>query len=155
MVFLTFFGEVRTPFHLKPGVAADAAAGRAGLPVDRRRLPRPAARPSATTPWFSDFMHTSLPETKELAIEHRAQPPDRRLRRRSSGSSLAYYLFLREPGLVRRLVATPVGAALHRFWFVGWGFDWAYDNLIVGTYVRLSRAEPAPTCSTCRSRPSR
>jgi NADH-quinone oxidoreductase subunit L len=91
--------------------------------------------------WFSDFMHTSLPETKELASS-----TERNLQIGASLMSLvgilfAYYFFLREPGLVRRFVATPVGAALHRFWFLGWGFDWVYDNFIVGTYARVARAD--------------
>jgi NADH-quinone oxidoreductase subunit L len=139
MVFYTFFGEVRTPWHLKAGVRLllplvvlaflSIVAGFLDLP-----------RTLGNQPWFSDFMHTSLPETKELAAS-----TERNLQIAASvislsGILLAYYLFLRAPELVRRLVATPLGAALHRFWFVGWGFDWVYDNLIVGTYVLVARA---------------
>ena len=142
MVFLTFFGQVQTPFHLKPGLRLllplvvlaflSIVAGFLDLP-----------RTLGNQPWFSDFVHTSLPETKEIAGS-----VERNLQIVASlasigGILLAYYFFLREPGFVRRLVMTPLGAALHRFWFVGWGFDWAYDNLIVGTYVRLARANRA------------
>jgi NADH-quinone oxidoreductase subunit L len=32
-----------------------------------------------------------------------------------------------------------VGAALDRFWFAGWGFDWLYKKLFVSPYVWLAR----------------
>ena len=142
MVFLTFFGEVKTPFHLKAGTRLllplvvlaflSIVAGFLDLP-----------RTLGHHLWFSDFMHTSLPETEEIAgsIERNLQIAASLAS--VAGILLAYYFFLREPGLVRRLVMTPAGAALHRFWFVGWGFDWVYDNLIVGTFVRVARANRA------------
>jgi NADH-quinone oxidoreductase subunit L len=37
------------------------------------------------------------------------------------------------------LVRTPLGAALHRWWLVGWGFDALYDWTIVSPYVWLAR----------------
>ena len=142
MIFLVFFGEVRTPFHLKVGprlwlplvvlAFLSIVAGYLDLPETMgNRL------------WFSDFMHTSLPETKELATSTVLNLQIVASVASIGGILAAYYVFLREPGLVRRLVMTPVGAALHRFWFVGWGFDWAYDNLIVGTYVWLARVNRA------------
>ncbi len=139
MVFYTFFGEVRIPFHLKPGIRLMLPlVVLAFLSIVGGYLDLP--RTLGNQPWFSDFMHTSLPETKELASS-----TERNLQIGASLMSLigilfAYYFFLREPGLVRRFVATPVGAALHRFWFLGWGFDWVYDNFIVGTYVKIARA---------------
>jgi len=142
MVFFTFFGEERTPYHLKPGPRLWAPVViLAFLSIVAGYLDLP--RTLGNQPWFSDFIHSSLPVTKEIAGS-----TERNLQIAASlvsigGIVAAYYIFLREPGLVRRLVMTPVGAALHRFWFIGWGFDWAYDNLIVGTYVRLSRANRA------------
>jgi NADH-quinone oxidoreductase subunit L len=140
MVFYVFFGEVRKPFNLKPGIRLMLPlVVLAFLSIVGGYLDLP--RTLGNQPWFSDFMHTSLPETKELASS-----TERNLQISASLISLigiffAYYFFLREPGLVRRLVATPVGAVLHRFWFKGWGFDWVYDNFIVGTYVKVSRAD--------------
>jgi len=138
MIFLTFFGEVRTPFHLKVGprlwiplvvlAFLSIVAGYLDLPETMGKHL-----------WFSDFMHTSLPETRELATTTVLNLQIVASLASVGGIALAYYLFLREPGLVRRLVVTPVGAALHRFWFLGWGFDWVYDNLIVNTYVRIAR----------------
>ena len=76
MVFLTFFGEVRTPFHLKPGPRLMAPLViLAFLSIVGGFLDLP--RTLGDQPWFSDFMHTSLPETKALATRHRAEPADR------------------------------------------------------------------------------
>ena len=38
-----------------------------------------------------------------------------------------------------RLANSPLGAALGRFWFGGWGFDWVYDRLFVAPFVWLAR----------------
>jgi NADH-quinone oxidoreductase subunit L len=56
-----------------------------------------------------------------------------------TGILLAYALFLRRPVLVAEWAASRWGTVLHRFWFAGWGFDWAYDALFVRPYVRLAR----------------
>ena len=139
MVFLTFFGEVRTPFHLKIGprfwiplvvlAFLSIVAGFLDLPPTM-----------GDRPWFSEFMHSSLPSAEEpstsavLYLQLAASVAS------IAGIALAYYLFIRQPELVRRMVLNPIGAALHRFWFMGWGFDWLYDNLIVNTYARVARA---------------
>jgi NADH-quinone oxidoreductase subunit L len=41
---------------------------------------------------------------------------------------------------VDSLVRTPLGKALHQFWFVGWGFDWLYDRLLVRPFVWVARS---------------
>ncbi len=142
MVFLTFYGEERTEYHLKPGprllvplVILAVLAILAGF-VD---LPQTVGDHA----WFSDFVTTSLPETGGLMTGTVLNLQVAASVASIVGILAAYYLYIREPGLVRRLVLNPAGAALHRFWFVGWGFDWAYDNLIVGTYVKLARANRA------------
>jgi NADH-quinone oxidoreductase subunit L len=56
------------------------------------------------------------------------------------GIYLAYLFFLRSPQTVQSLARTSWGAALHRFWFVGWGFDWLYDRLLVRPVVWFAHA---------------
>jgi NADH-quinone oxidoreductase subunit L len=142
MVFLTFFGEVRTPFHLKPGIRLMLPlVVLAFLSIVAGYLDLPRTLGDQT--WFSQFMHTSLPETEEIGMSTEAYLQVGASVASILGILLAYYFFIREPGLVRRMVLTPIGAVLHRFWFIGWGFDWVYDNLIVGTYVRLARSNRA------------
>ena len=62
------------------------------------------------------------------------------------GVYLAYVMFLRAPAWVRGLLGAPwaaapegrpCGAALHRLWRAGWGFDWLYDRLLVRPFVSL------------------
>jgi NADH-quinone oxidoreductase subunit L len=57
------------------------------------------------------------------------------------GICLAYVLFLRYPQSTANLVRTSWGAALHRYWLAGWGFDWLYDRCLVQPYVWLARAD--------------
>jgi len=55
------------------------------------------------------------------------------------GIYLAYRWFLARPAEADRMVRTPLGAAVHRFWFAGWGFDWLYDALLVRPYEWTAR----------------
>lgn len=55
------------------------------------------------------------------------------------GIFLIYLLIRQTPRLTAKLVQSPVGGALHRWWFAGWGFDRLYDETLVHPYVRLSR----------------
>jgi NADH-quinone oxidoreductase subunit L len=57
------------------------------------------------------------------------------------GVVAAYLLFLRWRGATKGLLETSVGAALHRFWFADWGFDWLYDNLLVRPYSWAARVD--------------
>jgi NADH-quinone oxidoreductase subunit L len=57
-----------------------------------------------------------------------------------SGIYLAYLFFLRRRAMAEGLVRSTLGAALDRFWFGGWGFDWLYNKLFVNPYVWLARA---------------
>ena len=139
MVFLTFFGEVRTPFHFKVGIriwlplVVLAFLSIVGGFVD---LPETLGHRL----WFSDFLHTSLPETEELAKSTIGNLQIAAALVSLGGVALAYLLFMRSPQVVDSLVRTPLGKALHQFWFVGWGFDWLYDRLLVRPFVWVARA---------------
>ena len=60
-----------------------------------------------------------------------------------SGISLAYIFFLRRPEWSAKLASTSVGATLAKFWFSGWGFDWAYERLFIHPYVWLAQLNKA------------
>jgi NADH-quinone oxidoreductase subunit L len=146
MVFLTFFGEakplVKESLPLpKPGyririplvvlAALSLVGGFVELPDTLGRLP-----------FFSDFVQTVLPPTvfarggtgTELVLQIVAAVVS------LGGIYLAYLFFLRSPQTVQSLARTSWGAALHRFWFVGWGFDWLYDRLLVRPVVWFAHA---------------
>jgi len=139
MVFLVFFGEEKTPFKLRPGirfalpVVVLAVLSVLGGFVD---LPRTLGN----QPWLAEFLHSSLPETKELSSMTVFNLQIAASLAAIAGILLAYVFVLRRPELTRRLVATPIGTALHGFWFVGWGFDWLYERLFIRPFVAVARA---------------
>jgi NADH-quinone oxidoreductase subunit L len=57
------------------------------------------------------------------------------------GISIAYWLFLQRPQQVERLAQVPVAAALHRLWFLGWGFDWLDHEVFVQPFLWLAQKD--------------
>jgi NADH-quinone oxidoreductase subunit L len=92
---------------------------------------------------FSDFLGTVLPApTKvraavgsELALQILAAVAS------LGGIVVAYWLFLRRSQRVERLARTPVGGALYRLWFAGWGFDWLDNELFVRPFLWVARKD--------------
>ncbi len=139
MVILTFFGPPGLPVHKRPGwrmklpmiVLAVLSLGAGFL-----ELPETMGHVQL----FSNFMHGSLPPVV-LASARQGQEGIFTLLSGlvSVGGILLIILLLRPAaGLTRAAAASPVGAALHRWWFGGWGFDGLYDFMIVHPYVRLA-----------------
>lgn len=56
-----------------------------------------------------------------------------------AGILLAYLIFLRRPQVADQVVASSPTKAVHRFWFLGWGWDALYDTLFVRPYQWLAR----------------
>ncbi|MCL4303564.1 MAG: NADH-quinone oxidoreductase subunit L [Anaerolineae bacterium] len=141
MVFLTFFGPAKIQVTHHPGwliqtpliilAIFSIVGGFVELPPTLGNLPL-----------FSTLMQTALPAV-DIA------PPTGRSELLSQGIAglvalagiyLAYFLFLRRPEYTERITHSSWGAALHRLWFSGWGFDWLYDTFIVQPFVWLARA---------------
>ncbi len=55
------------------------------------------------------------------------------------GIGVSYLFFMSKTFSVEKLMANPMAAALHRFWFSGWGMDALYDFLFVRPFVFLAR----------------
>jgi NADH-quinone oxidoreductase subunit L len=90
--------------------------------------------------WLDGFLRGTLPGTAAAA----ADGTDAMLAGASvlaglAGILAAWLMTMRAPHTTERLAASPLGGALHRYWFVGWGFDWLYDLLVVRPFVRLAR----------------
>ncbi|MBI4964403.1 MAG: NADH-quinone oxidoreductase subunit L [Desulfomonile tiedjei] len=137
VVFLAFMGEAKAPVTYRPGnlvyipliiLSVISVAG--GLLGSMQ--PLLAARVPAIG--FSDAPPVPYDGTTELIVETVAAAAG------LIGISLAYLFFLRRRDFADRLVTKPVPAALHRWWFVGWGFDWTYDKLFVQPFVWLAKA---------------
>jgi len=146
VVVLTFFGEP------SDHVRASAPLARPGLAI---RLPLvilavlsivagfvelPHTLGGVTL--FSDLLGTALPAAPlrevgtaaELWLQVAAGVAV------LAGILLAYVLFHRRLESVRGWRSNPLGDALHRLTFSGWGFDWLYERLLVRPYNWAARA---------------
>jgi NADH-quinone oxidoreductase subunit L len=142
MVFLTFFGPLKAEVRRKPGLSMQIPLViLAVLSVVGGFVELPS--PLGDLPLLSDFLQSALPAasavsggvSSEFALQLIAAAVS------LLGIYLAYMLFLRHPQSTENLVRSRWGAALHRFWFAGWGFDRLYDRCIVQPYVWLARAD--------------
>ena len=140
MVFIAFFGESKTTVSRRPGIRMviplvtlaflSVIGGFVELPADL-----------GGTPLFSEFIGTTLPLTvslnnslnTEISLQFIAGVVS------LAGIFLAYFVFLRHPNYARVLACSRLGSLLHRLWFAGWGFDRAYDRLIVRPFVWAAR----------------
>ncbi len=126
MVFVTFWGDVQHVVDYRPGLAIT-------IPLVVLAIL------SIVGGWIDvpGFVRSVLPETILLP----SAPSLELLSRTASavavflGLALAYWFYVLRPQLAARVVQNPAGAMLHHFWFVGWGFDWLYDRLIVRPFV--------------------
>jgi NADH-quinone oxidoreductase subunit L len=140
MVFLTFFGEAKYEVNYTPGngirlpLIVLACLSLVGGIVE---LPHTLGG----QPWFSEFMGGVLPALHyvegqthaELVLQIVAAVVS------LSGIYLAYLFFLRRRVSADGVARSMLGAALDRFWFGGWGFDWLYNKLFVTPYIWLAR----------------
>jgi NADH-quinone oxidoreductase subunit L len=92
---------------------------------------------------LSDFLHGLLPALGGTAVSTSSQLILLGTAAVASlgGVGTAYYFILKRPQIVARLVQTNWGAALHRFWFAGWGFDWLDNRYVVQPFVRMAQMD--------------
>jgi NADH-quinone oxidoreductase subunit L len=140
MVILTFFGPAGMQANRKPGwrmnlpmivlAVLSLAAGFIELPKSLGNLPI-----------LSDFLRSALPAAVVMAAREGREPLFELISGCVSlGGILVIYLLLRKtPRFTEKLVRTPLGAALHRWWFAGWGFDALYNWTVVYPYIWLAR----------------
>jgi NADH-quinone oxidoreductase subunit L len=132
LIFVVFFGQVRTPVSRRPGLAMlIPACVLAFLSI---------VGGFDKTP-FAGFMATALPSLHEVGrgISEALSSAAAGLAF-LAGIVVAWYAYLRNPAVSRSLVANPAGRLLHRFWFADWGMDWLYDHLFVRPVVWLATA---------------
>jgi NADH-quinone oxidoreductase subunit L len=142
MVFLTFFGPPKAQVSRKPGLSMQIPlVVLAVLSVVGGFVQLPG--PWGDVPLFSGFLQSALSVASAVSGEGSPELALQFIAAAVSllGIYLAYLLFLRHPQSTENLVRTPWGAALHRYWFAGWGFDWLYDRCIVQPYVWIACAD--------------
>jgi NADH-quinone oxidoreductase subunit L len=140
MVFLTFFGEEKTPPVGMPGISIRIPLVILAILSVIGGLPElPAFLGNVRL--FSDFLGTVLPplymRKEDIGAELTLFFVTAGLQ--FAGIYLAYLFFLRNPESGERLMRAAPAAAVHRFWFSGWGFDRLYDLIFVRPFVLAAR----------------
>jgi NADH-quinone oxidoreductase subunit L len=138
MVFLTFFGEAKTPVghHTHRSINIPLVV-LAILSLVGGFIELPHTLGHVTI--FSDFLRPVLPETQvrsgvsemEWFIQLIAAVVS------LSGVYIAYVLYLKNPALSARLKVSL--APLHHIWHSGWGFDALYNTLFVRPFVSIAK----------------
>jgi NADH-quinone oxidoreductase subunit L len=92
-------------------------------------------------PLFSGFLQTALPASPPIHTEIGTEGTLQLIASGASvlGIALAYVVFLQRPHMVEGLTQTPWGAAIHRWWLGGWGFDRLYSRLVVEPFIWLAQ----------------
>jgi len=138
MVFITFFGEAKTPIghHAGPRITIPliilAVLSLVGGFIE---LPHTLGHLEL----FSDFLKPVLPSVvlddgATTGMEWIIQGVTMVLS--LVGIYLAYHFYLKKPELAPQLKSSLTG--LHQFWFTGWGFDSIYDRVFVRPFVFLA-----------------
>jgi NADH-quinone oxidoreductase subunit L len=135
LIFLVFFGPVRTPVTKQPGLAMT-------IPVCVLAVLSIVGGFDKVP--FARFIATALPTLPEAAA---------RISETLSsvvaalaflcGLLGAWFVYQRNPGLASAIVENPAGRVLHRFWSSDWGMDWLYDRLFVRPVVWIARVNKA------------
>jgi NADH-quinone oxidoreductase subunit L len=142
MLFITFFGTEKTHVTHPPGnLISIPLMVLAVLSLLGGFIELPHTMGHLTL--LSDLLSPVLPT---VAIRHDADTMELAIQAISaiaalSGVYVAYLFYVKKPGLADKAKAS--GAALHRFWFSGWGFDALYDALLVKPFVFLANINKA------------
>jgi len=140
MVFLTFYGQAKLQVPHRPsGRMLGPLVVLAALSILMGFVELPPFLGNA--PRFSTFLRPVLPDLEAV----RGGPGTEAVLAALAGIIglagifLAWLVFLRNPRISADAARQPLGAALHRFWFSGWGFDWLYNRLFVWPYTWLAK----------------
>ncbi|HEY3269286.1 MAG TPA: NADH-quinone oxidoreductase subunit L [Armatimonadota bacterium] len=142
VVFLTFFGDAKLQVSKKPGMAIRIPlVVLAVLSVVGGFVETPRFLGHASL--FTELMRTTLPAASE-AVGRAGDELTFDIIAASVmlvGIYLAYLVFLGSPRRFEDVARAPSVAALRRFWFAGWGFDWLYDRVLVQPYVWIAHRD--------------
>jgi NADH-quinone oxidoreductase subunit L len=138
MVFLTFFGEAKGHISRRPGWGMKLPLlVLALLSIVGGLVEGPGIS------LLSNFLNHALPSLEQAGYSGGFKTILEIMAVEASlaGIFIAWLLYLRRPEYAAGLSAAPMGRALHRFWFSGWGFDWLYERVFVHPYVWLANLD--------------
>ena len=135
LIFLVFFGPVRTSVTRRPGLAMT-------IPVCVLALLSIVGGFDKAP--FARFIATALPTLPE-AVGSITETLSSIFAALAFLCGLlgAWFVYQRNPSLATAMVENPAGRLLHRFWFSDWGMDWLYDRLYVRPVVWIARVNKA------------
>ena len=137
MVFLTFFGESKTPVSRKPGARMLAPLIiLAVLSIVGGFVNPPETLGSK--PWFSDFLQKVLNETKPGPVGSEGMLQYIASLVSIAGIFIAWLFFVGRPPYADLIGHGRVFESIRKFWLAGWDFDAMYDRLFVRPFVRLA-----------------
>ena len=135
LIFLVFFGPVRTPVTSRPGLAMTIPiCVLAVLSIVGGFDKAPFARFIATALPILPEAVGGITETLSSIVAALAF---------LCGLLFAWFVYQRNPTVAAAIVENPAGRLLHRFWFSDWGLDWLYDRLFVRPVVWMARVNKA------------
>lgn len=149
MVFLTFYGQAKLLVPHRPGWRMLVPLVMlAGLSIVAGFVELPPFLGNA--PLFSNFLYPALEDLEAVRGSLGTEVVLAALAGIISvaGIFLAWLVFLRNPRISVYAARRPLGAALHQFWFTGWGFDWLYNRLFAWPYAWLAKANRSDIVDT-------
>lgn len=135
LIFVVFFGQVRTPATHRPGLAMVIPASvLAFLSIAGGFDKGP----------FLAFMGTALPAFREAAGGMSEALSSAAAGLAFLGGFLAaWYAYLRNREFSGAIAANRAGRVLHHFWFCDWGMDWFYDRVFIRPVAWLAAVNKA------------
>jgi NADH-quinone oxidoreductase subunit L len=155
LVFRVFFGPATTPVHTTPRfrirvvlvllALLSLVGGWLEVPATIGHLWPGLHTVLGHRTLFTDMVQTTLPAPRLVATGSDTELTVQIITSAVvlCGILLAAVLFLRRPRTAPEAVRPSWWQAVYRLWFVGWGFDWLYNSIIVQPFVRLARASNA------------
>lgn len=142
LIFLVFFGEMKTKVHKRPGFAMMMPCVVLGvLSVVGGFLDTPEFLGNIHT--FTDFMRHALPPVTEGPLRGMSELGSEGLVTLAflAGVYAAYLFFIQKRDLAEAITAPTISKALHRFWFSDWGMDWLYERVFVRPVIWIARVD--------------
>jgi NADH-quinone oxidoreductase subunit L len=140
MVFLTFWGKMKTHVHIHLGNAMQIPLiVLAVLSLLGGFIETPHSLGHITI--FSGFLNPVLPEVQ---LNHGGEFTEIILQIVTAltgflGIFLAWHFWYKKPAMVYNFKQTALGTGLYKLWLSGWAFDWIYDTLFVKPFIKLSQ----------------
>ena len=142
LIFVVFFGEVKTPVHKRPGLRMMVPCViLAVLSVVGGFLDTPPFLGGVHS--FTDFMHLALPVMTEGPAGGMTEILSESFVTLAFlvGLYLAYFFYVQKREYAEKLTAPAIGKALHQFWLSDWGMDWLYERVFVRPIIWIARVD--------------